>query len=392
MTSITSAETAAGEERGNWGAVFAMTLCVAMLIASEFMPVSQLTAIAADLGATEGQTGQAVSISGLFAVVASLFSCSIAWDRRHVLLMMTVLMLASLALMAVAPNFVVLMVARAMLGTAIGGFWSLAASVVMRLVPSEDVPKALAIMFTGNAVAAAFAAPLGSYFGATVGWRGVFWAMALIVAANLMWQIAVLPSLPARGLHGVGAVLNLMRRRFVALAMIAVTLTFGGAFAMFTYIRPFLEGYTGAEIQTISLLLLGLGIGGFAGSWSIGRLVGNHLVPLLRLLPFGMAMVTLGMLATGHLLIAVAVLMACWGAINTAMPVSWTTWLTRMLPEDAETGGGLLIAAIQLSIMLGSAFGGVLLDSFGIEATFVGSAMLLAASGLLVGSGHRILP
>ena len=55
-----------------WGAVFALTLCVATLIASEFMPVSLLTPIAADLHITEGQAGQAIAVSGIFAVLASL--------------------------------------------------------------------------------------------------------------------------------------------------------------------------------------------------------------------------------------------------------------------------------------------------------------------------------
>ena len=40
-----------------WSAVGSMTLCVAMLIASEFMPVSLLTPMAADRRATEGKAG-----------------------------------------------------------------------------------------------------------------------------------------------------------------------------------------------------------------------------------------------------------------------------------------------------------------------------------------------
>ena len=66
-----------------WSAVGSMTLCVALLIASEFMPVSLLTPIAADLKATEGMAGQAISISGLFALVTSLFIANIAgrFDR-----------------------------------------------------------------------------------------------------------------------------------------------------------------------------------------------------------------------------------------------------------------------------------------------------------------------
>src|SRR5438270_3545874 len=133
-----------------WSAVGSMTLCVAMLIASEFLPVSLLTPIAADLRATEGMAGQAISISGLFAVVTSLFIATIAgrFDRRHVLMGLTALMLASLLLIAQAPNFAVLMGARALLGITIGGFWSLATATVMRLVPDDAVPKALGVIYT----------------------------------------------------------------------------------------------------------------------------------------------------------------------------------------------------------------------------------------------------
>ncbi|WP_445939106.1 MFS transporter, partial [Pseudomonas sp.] len=90
-----------------------MALCVAMLIASEFMPVSLLTPIAKDLQSTQGMAGQAISISGLFAVIASLCIAPIAsrFDRRHVLLSMTLLMLVSLVLIALAPSFVWLMIA-----------------------------------------------------------------------------------------------------------------------------------------------------------------------------------------------------------------------------------------------------------------------------------------
>src|SRR3954464_7106652 len=94
-----------------WSAVGSMALCVALLIASEFMPVSLLTPIAHDLHATEGMAGQAISISGLFAVLTSLFIATIAGrlDRRHVLMGLTALMLASLVLIAVAPSFALLM-------------------------------------------------------------------------------------------------------------------------------------------------------------------------------------------------------------------------------------------------------------------------------------------
>src|SRR3954451_24595710 len=375
-----------------WSAVGSMALCVAMLIASEFMPVSLLTPIAHDLHATDGMAGQAISISGLFAVVTSLFIATIAgrFDRRHVLIGLTGVMLASLVLIAVAPNFLVLMAARALLGIVIGGFWSLATATVMRLVPTDSVPKALGVVYTGNAVATAFAAPIGSYFGGIIGWRGVFWALTPIVVANLIWQWISLPTMPPQRANPVGKLLGLLKRRNVAFATLAQMFTFAGAFAAFTYFRPFLETYTRVTLPQLSLLLLGLGVAGFAGTYGAGTLLGRHLTSLLSGLPLALAAVTLGLLATGHVFWGVAVMMIAWGTLNSAIPVAWSTWLAKGIADEPESGGGLMVAAIQLAIMLGAAFGGLLLDHAGIAATFFGGTIILVIGSVFVGSGARI--
>ncbi|WP_429207342.1 MFS transporter [Aeromonas veronii] len=180
-----------------------MSLCVALLIAAEFMPVSLLTPIATDLGASNGMAGLAIAISGLFAVPTSLLIAPLSHrlDRRHVLMGLAVVMLTSLIVIALSPNFTVLMVARALLGIVIGGFWALATATIMRLVGSQSVPKALGILYTGNAVATAFAAPIGSYLGGLIGWRGVFWLLVPLVVINLLWMVLYLPSKHARTAH-----------------------------------------------------------------------------------------------------------------------------------------------------------------------------------------------
>src|SRR4051812_24415766 len=211
-------------KRQIWSAVGSMALCVAMLIASEFMPVSLLTPIAHDLHATEGVAGQAISISGLFAVATSLLIATIAgrFDRRHVLMGLTGIMLVSLVLIAEAPNFFVLMAARALLGIVIGGFWSRSSAPALRPVSQGSVPKALGIIYTGNAVATAFAAPIGSYLGGIIGWRGVFWALTPIAAANLIWQWVSLPDIPPQAANSIGKLFALLKRRNVAFAMLGV--------------------------------------------------------------------------------------------------------------------------------------------------------------------------
>jgi predicted MFS family arabinose efflux permease len=373
-----------------WSAVGSMALCVSMLVAAEFMPVSLLTPLARDLRATEGMAGQAISISGLFAVVASLLIATVAgqYNRRHVLLGLTGVMLASLILIAVAPDFLVLMIARALLGVVVGGFWSLATATVMRLVPEETVPKALGIIFTGLAVASAFAAPIGSYLGGIIGWRGVFWALTPLVVVTLIWQWLSLPSMEPQTTNPVGKLFGLLKRRHVAFGMAAVMLTYAGAFAGFTYLRPFLESYTHVSLPQLSLLLLGLGLAGFAGTYGASALVGRHLLWLLCGLPMALAAVTIGLLALGHSLWGVAAMMVVWGTLNSAIPVAWSTWLSKGIRKEPESGGGLMVGTVQLAIMLGAGFGGLLLDHLSIAATFIGSAVLLVIASVAVGGAH----
>jgi predicted MFS family arabinose efflux permease len=395
MESVLPAPTGTPPGRAAWSAVGSMTLCVALLIASEFMPVSLLTPIAHDLGATEGMAGQAISVSGLFAVVTSLLIATIAsrFDRRHVLMVLTAVMGASLALIALAPNFAFLMVARALLGVTIGGFWSLSSATLMRLVPEAVLPKAVGVLYLGNALATAVAAPIGSYLGGVIGWRGVFWALVPLTVLSLAWQWISLPSMPPQKAVPIGRVLALLGRRHVLSAMVAVMLTFGGAFATFTYLRPFLETYTQASLAQLSLLLLGLGAAGFVGTYGATTLVRRHLHTMLGVLPLALGAVTLAMLAAGHLVWGVAVAMVAWGTVNSAIPVAWFSWLAVGVKDEPEAAGGLMVAGIQLAIMLGAAFGGLLLDHFSVAATFLGGAALLVLASAAVAQGRmRPLP
>jgi predicted MFS family arabinose efflux permease len=393
--SIAASRAAAPVSQQVWSAVGSMSMCVALLIASEFMPVSLLTPIARDLHATDGMAGQAISVSGLFAVVASLLIASVAarLDRRHVLMGLTSIMLASLVLIASAPNFLVLMLARALLGITIGGFWALATATIMRLVPAHALPTALGVLYTGNAVAVAFAAPIGSYVGGLIGWRGVFWALVPLVLINLAWQWRSLPSMDPDPVKRSSNVFRLLKRRHVAFAMIAVMLAFAGAFSTFTYLRPFLETRMDVTVPQLSLLLLSLGLAGFVGTYAVSRIVGTHLYRLLTALPFALAVTTLILLDAGrHHLWPVAAILFVWGGLNAAIPVAWSTWLSQGIADEPEAGGGLMVAAIQLAIMLGASFGGLLLDRISISATWAGGAALLLLASLAVGSGRRLRP
>ncbi|MBA5979362.1 MFS transporter [Pseudomonas sp. MD195_PC81_125] len=378
MTSLST------EQRG-WSAVLAMSLAAFALVASEFMPVSLLTPIAAELQISEGQAGQGISVSGAFALMTSLVIAAVAArvERKKLLLGLTLLMIVSGTVVAFAPGYSSFMFGRALIGIAIGGFWSLSAATAMRLVQPDQVSRALAIVNGGNALATVIAAPAGSFLGSLIGWRGAFFCVVPVAALAAIWLLVSLPSFKLERQAGSGNALRLMKQWPVALGMVAVSVFFMGQFMLFTYLRPFLEGVTGVSVATLSLMLLGLGLAGFIGTFVIERFLGTGLYRTLTVIPLIMAVIALALVNFGASPLLTAVLLGLWGLVATAAPVGWWTWLAQTLPEDAEAGGGLLVAIVQLAIAGGAIVGGLAFDLSGYKATFELSAAVLVIASVL---------
>ena len=368
-----------------WAAVTCLSLLTFLLVGLEFMPVSLLTPIAQDLAISEGQAGQAIAVSGLFAVITSLFGNAFLarLDRKTVVLLYTAVLVASSLAVALAPNFLVFLVGRALVGISIGGFWSLSTAILARLASGADLPKAIALLQGGTAFAVVIAAPLGSFLGGLIGWRGTFFITVPIGLAALVWQLAVLPKMPATAAVSVARIFGLLRNRRFAIGMAATSLAFIGQNALSIYLRPFLESVTGVELNGLSMMLLGLGIGGLAGTSIVGFVLRRHLAALLIGLPSGLAMLALLLIALGPFTAVTAALLVLWGFFTTPIPVAWNTWMTRIIPGELEAGGGLQVALIQFAIAGGAFAGGVLFDTAGWWSAFLLAAVLLAGSALL---------
>jgi predicted MFS family arabinose efflux permease len=389
-----TAAIAAPPRTTSWSAVICMSLLTFVLIASEFLPVSLLTPIAADLAITEGQAGQAIAVSGFFAVITSLFGNSLLsrLDRRTVVLLYTgVLILSGLAV-AFAPNYLVFMTGRALVGVSIGGFWSLSTAILSRLATATDLPRALAMLQGGTAFAAVIAAPLGSFLGGHVGWRGAFFIVVPIGVAGLVWQLVALPSMAPEKHVSAARMVGLLQTPMVAVGMAATAVAFMGQFSLSTYLRPFLETVTALDVNVLSLVLLALGLGGLAGTIGAGFLLRLHLKTALVVVPAVLAMLSVLLILLGHNAIATAALLVLWGLFTTPIPVAWGTWMTRVIPRDLEAGGGLQVALVQVAITLGAFSGGLLFDAAGWWSSFALAAVLLTAAALLAANAASHLP
>ncbi|BBV63662.1 purine ribonucleoside efflux pump NepI [Kluyvera ascorbata] len=381
-----------GVLRPNWSAVFAVAFCVACLITVEFLPVSLLTPMAEDLGISEGVAGQSVTVTAFVAMFSSLFVTQIigSLDRRYVVILFSILLTLSCLLVSFANSFTLLLMGRACLGLALGGFWAMSASLTMRLVPARTVPKALSVIFGAVSIALVIAAPLGSFLGGIIGWRNVFNAAAVMGVLCIFWVLKALPSLPGEPAHQKQNMFSLLQRPGVMAGMIAIFMSFAGQFAFFTYIRPIYMNLAGFGVDGLTLVLLSFGIASFVGT-SFSAVILKHSVKLaLAGAPLILALSALALALWGSEKAVAAGIAIIWGLAFALVPVGWSTWITRSLADQAEKAGSIQVAVIQLANTCGAAIGGLALDRLGLTSPLMISGALMLLTALLVTVKVRI--
>ncbi|ATM23646.1 purine ribonucleoside efflux pump NepI [Raoultella ornithinolytica] len=393
MTPLNEAKQHASEHaRPNWSAVFAVAFCVACLITVEFLPVSLLTPMAQDLGISEGLAGQSVTTTAFVAMFASLFITSMirSTDRRYVVILFSVLLTVSCLLVSFANSFALLLVGRACLGLALGGFWAMSASLTMRLVPMRVVPKALSVIFGAVSIALVIAAPLGSFLGGVIGWRNVFNAAAVMGLLCTLWVLKVLPSLPGEAPHQQQNMFGLLKRPGVMAGMCAIFMAFAGQFAFFTYIRPVYMTLAGFDVDGLTLVLLSFGIASFIGTSLSSVILRRSVKAALTAAPLVLATSATVLVLWGESQVVASAVAIIWGFAFALIPVGWSTWITRSLSDQAEKAGSIQVAVIQLANTCGAAVGGVALDHLGLLSPLVISGALMLLTGLLVAVKVRV--
>ncbi|HFE8498690.1 purine ribonucleoside efflux pump NepI [Raoultella ornithinolytica] len=393
MTPLNEAKQHASEHaRPNWSAVFAVAFCVACLITVEFLPVSLLTPMAQDLGISEGLAGQSVTTTAFVAMFASLFITSMirGTDRRYVVIIFSVLLTVSCLLVSFANSFALLLVGRACLGLALGGFWAMSASLTMRLVPMRVVPKALSVIFGAVSIALVIAAPLGSFLGGVIGWRNVFNAAAVMGVLCTLWVLKVLPSLPGEAPHQQQNMFGLLKRPGVMAGMCAIFMAFAGQFAFFTYIRPVYMTLAGFDVDGLTLVLLSFGIASFIGTSLSSVILRRSVKAALTAAPLVLATSATVLVLWGESQVVASAVAIIWGFAFALIPVGWSTWITRSLSDQAEKAGSIQVAVIQLANTCGAAIGGVALDHLGLLSPLVISGALMLLTGLLVAVKVRV--
>lgn len=375
-----------------WTAVFSLAMGVFGLLTAEYLPASLLTPMASDLHVSEALAGQAVTVTAVVALFAGLLVPGMTrrFDRRVVLLSFTGLMIASNLLVAFSSSLTILLIMRLLLGVALGGFWSMAAAVAMRLVPARLVPRALSFIFSGIAAGTVVSVPLGSYLGGLYGWRSAFIAATAVGVLTLIIQLFTLPRMAPRKTVRTASVMELLRRPGIAPGMMGCVLAHTGQYALFTYIRPALESVVPIDVNSLSLMLLGFGVANFVGTLLAGWLMEYSLRTTIVLMPALVGIAAFCMIWLPVQLTGLMFLVVLWGLAFGGVPVAWSNWVARAVPDQAETAGGMVVASVQSSIAAGAALGGLVFGLGGVTGVFLtaGSVMLIAA--LVIGLKVRV--
>ena len=386
---VHGAEVTTEINRASWPAVGSLFLGVCGLITAEFLPAGLLTPVARDLRVSEALAGQAVTATAIVSFFSALLTASATQrlDRRVVLIGFSALLVASNLLVAAASGLWGLLLARAVLGIALGGFWSMATAVAIRLVPPATVPRAMALVFSGISVATVAAVPLGSYLGGLYGWRVVFLLAAGFGIVALPVQAATLPRMVSRGNADIGTLLEVLRRPSIGRGIACIILIFGGHFSLFTYLRPFLETKGGMGDGGVALVLMTFGLANLVGTLAAGFLMERSLHLTLAIAPMLLGAAALALAALHAGLPLTTCFVVVWGVAYGCIPVGWSTWVARVVPDQTESGGGLIVAAVQLAITAGAAGGGAVFALTGVDGVFATAGVLALGTSFALIAG-----
>jgi predicted MFS family arabinose efflux permease len=378
----------ASYDRDRWFAVWSIALGSFALVFSEVIPIGLLPEVSRGFGTSIGLAGLMVVVPAVAAAAAAplLTLGSSRIERRVLLYALSVLVLVSNVVAATAPNFGVMLVARAVLGLCIGGFWVFGAGAAISLVRSEARGSAIAIVSGGIFVATVVALPVAALIGNLTTWRVAFVIASGISVVASVVQVVALPCL-GTGVRVVPrTLLTIVKLPVPRVGLLAASAIFFANFAAYTYLNPLLEQRAGLTGEQVTLVLLGFGVAGGVTNFTAGRTVRHH----LRATMFGAgALVCIAAflitLADGERIVTI-LLVLVWGAGFGAVPVA-QTWMAQTMPETVEGGLALFVSALQGSLAAGSAVGGILYNTYGPAGVLV-TATISAGLGCAVVSGR----
>ncbi|BET96694.1 MFS transporter [Xenorhabdus taiwanensis] len=366
---------------GNWLSLLSATFACFIIVTGEFLAISVINNIAYDFQISVGTAGLTVTVTSIAGMMSALLVPIYAktLDRRQVLLFLIVLMMIANGITAFASNFHLVLLGRFALGIALGGFWGIAAGLVVRLAPKNmPVTTSVTIFFSAVTLVTVLGVPLGSWLADLYGWRVPYFILVILGTAALIMQYFSLPSLKPSSTMQWKELLLMPSHPIARKGLIIFTLIFLAHFSAYNYFTVFFKQTAGFLEGQISALLLFFGIASVVGNVLAGY-VGKYNVRYsfaISALLLAMAFLALSIWDFNWTTSAIFVFL--WGTAAGMVPATINMWMHIHAPELTEKGAALITFMFLILITIGSLVGGYVMDNF--DGYVLMISMLLVAS------------
>ncbi|UPT46681.1 MULTISPECIES: MFS transporter [Streptomyces] len=244
---------------------------------TEFVIAGLLPEMAADLNVSVSHAGLLITAFAVGMIVGgpTMAMATLRLPQRHTLIGALAAFALGHAVAALSTSFTIVLTARVVTALATGAFWAVGFVIATTTAGPARSTRAVGVMMGGLTLANVIGVPIGSFVGHYTGWRGPFWALAVLAALAAAFVGRFIPRTVQRAEVSVRAEVRALGQGRLWLALGAAVLIMGGVLATYTYIAPLLTDRAGIPAGAVPLVLIAFGIGALGGT-AIGGRLGDH--------------------------------------------------------------------------------------------------------------------